>query len=119
MPLELAPGRVTAFAPSSAEAAAYVDAHNHFRALHGVPPVQWSAEVADSAAEWASRAVFEHSGCGLGENLWRSTWDPKASEVVGGWYSEIKDYIWQRPEKSKGTGHFTQVCGEVRRGEAR
>ena len=30
-------------------------------------------------------------------------------EVVGGWYSEVEGYDWAQPERSKGTGHFTQV----------
>ena len=32
-----------------------LEAHNTFRAKHGVPPVIWSAELASSAQKWADQ----------------------------------------------------------------
>lgn len=45
-----------------------------------------------------------------GQNLFMaSNYDPSAEEVVKDWYSEIKDYDFERPDFSTDTGNFTQL----------
>ena len=53
-------------------------AHNKYRAEVGVPPLQWSDDLANQAQEWANyltaNLLFQHSGAkGEGENLWMGT----------------------------------------------
>lgn len=53
-------------------------AHNKYRAAAGVPPLDWSDNLAAGAREWAERLSenldFEHSGApDQGENLWMGT----------------------------------------------
>ena len=53
-------------------------AHNTYRAEVGVPPIEWSADLAGQAQEWANQLTsnlqFEHSGAkGEGENIWMGT----------------------------------------------
>jgi uncharacterized protein YkwD len=55
-----------------------VFAHNKYRAEVGVPPIQWSSDLANHAQEWANyltaNLLFQHSGApGEGENLWVGT----------------------------------------------
>lgn len=88
--------------------------HNQYRARHGVPGLKWSDAVADSAAAWSKRCVFEHeSQSKYGENLyavWGATNTTQAlAGAVDSWYSEAKAYNYAKPGFSEKTGHFTQV----------
>ncbi|XP_031550835.1 uncharacterized protein LOC116288213 [Actinia tenebrosa] len=109
-----------------------LEAHNKYRALHGSPPLAWSAELTKDAQEWANylarRNKFYHYP-GLrkldqGENLaWFSPArkecdgpsDEKCvhcGEMVKDWYNEVVDYDFKQ---GKGKSpydvvtHFTQV----------
>ena len=87
-------------------------AHNELRDRHCVPPLQWSAELARTAQNWADRCVWEHSSADLGENLWKGTaggWS--TTEQVRDWYGEIASYDFETGESADGqaVGHFTQV----------
>lgn len=96
-------------AASSAEIQEWLQAHNNYRTLHGVPPVTWSATVAASAQTYAETCPSEHSGSGYGENLAWATYDMGESTVVQYWYDEEPHYDYNNPGFSSETGHFTQV----------
>ena len=38
-----------------------LDAHNNYRAKHGVPPLMWSRELADGAQNWADQLASTDS----------------------------------------------------------
>ncbi|CAN7988841.1 unnamed protein product [Ixodes hexagonus] len=91
-----------------------LDWHNYYRALHGVPPLQLSAEARET--RWAHSDRFEHSpDTNHGENVyvkWSSdaTHQITGREAVESWYSEISDYHWNGEEPDlDATGHFTQL----------
>ena len=52
-----------------------LDAHNEYRALHGVPPLTFDAELAAGAQDWSNYLASLNGGLrhaqntGLGENL--------------------------------------------------
>ncbi|KAI0461682.1 hypothetical protein LJB42_004755 [Komagataella kurtzmanii] len=87
-----------------------LDTHNDKRALHGVPDLTWSTELADYAQGYADSytcgSSLAHTGGPYGENL-ASGYSPAGS--VEAWYNEISDYDFSNPGYSAGTGHFTQV----------
>ena len=99
--------------------------HNRARALLGIPPLTWNAELSAYAQEWANYLVYsnnneiEHrSSLGkntrdFGENIfWGSNFDSfsvlNASES---WYEEKGSYIYQPVSYANfhGTGHYTQM----------
>lgn len=93
--------------------------HNHYRAIHGVPPLKHSNQLCKYAQEWADnlakRDRFEHrQDHKYGENIymaWSSdpTKEVTGREAVDSWYSEIKDHRFGGEPRSLGSGHFTQV----------
>ena len=94
-----------------AEIAQWLQAHNNYRALHGVPPVTWSATVATSAQNWANTCPSGHSSSGYGENMAYASYAQTPQGVVDRWYSEEPLYDYSNPGyyQNPGTGHFTQV----------
>jgi hypothetical protein len=105
-----------------------LQAHNFYRCLHGVAPLQWDPRVADYAQAWADRGVFEHSDTynsplgPMGENLYGSSSLPSGAEVARAWYSEAAGYVYGSAG-SRGSGHFTAMiwkdarylgCGRAR-----
>jgi uncharacterized protein YkwD len=97
------------------DAAAWVDAHNRYRAKHCAAALTWSAKLAEVAQRWANAlrdrgCQFGHSGGNYGENLaagTQGTLDP--ASVVKMWYDEIAQYRFPDGGFSTETGHFTQV----------
>jgi uncharacterized protein YkwD len=97
------------------DAAAWLDAHNRYRAKHCAAALTWSAKLAEVAQRWANAlrdrgCQFGHSGGNYGENLaagTQGTLDPGA--VVKMWYDEIARYHFPDGGFSMETGHFTQV----------
>ncbi|XP_024131590.1 Golgi-associated plant pathogenesis-related protein 1 [Oryzias melastigma] len=95
----------------------FLEAHNAYRALHGVPPLTYNKELCDKAQEWAESCLqnkcLSHSKTDDGENVYSKSGFPKVTttgkEAVEAWYSEIKDYNFAKPGFQSGTGHFTQV----------
>ena len=99
--------------------------HKNYRKIHGVGKLKWNAKVAKFAEDWctylAENDKWEHSkDSGYGENLYKySSWsqgqgsspstDGAGTKAVKAWYDEIKDYNFNSPGFSSGTGHFTQV----------
>jgi uncharacterized protein YkwD len=99
-----------ALAATSAEIQEWLQAHNTYRALHGVPPVTWSNTVAQSAQAWADTCPSGHSGSTLyGENMAFATYGTNVGEIVTWWYEEEPLYDYNNPGFSPDTGHFTQV----------
>lgn len=99
-------------AATAAEIQQWLQAHNTYRALHGVPPVTWSATVAASAQAWADTCPSGHSGSGYGENMAFSSpasYNPGVETIVQWWYDEEPLYDYSNPGFSSDTGHFTQV----------
>jgi uncharacterized protein YkwD len=96
-----------AHSATSAEIDQWLQAHNEYRSLHGVPPVTWSETVAASAQRWADTCPSGHSGSG--ENITWANYVVESPKVVKGWYDEERLYDYNNPGFSKDTGHFTQV----------
>lgn len=104
-----------------------LEAHNRYRAKHGVPAVKLSKQLCSYAGQWANKLAaedkFQHrSEHKYGENIyckWSS--DPNVqvtgAEAVDSWYSEIKDHSFGVEPRSLKSGHFTQViwkdCKEI------
>ncbi|CAF3630373.1 unnamed protein product [Rotaria sp. Silwood1] len=98
-----------------------LEAHNEFRAHHGVPPMVLDQRISRKAQAYAdylaANNLLEHSTNrdGLGENLYtQSSTQSLRNEHLGeiatkSWYDEIEDYDFDNPGYSSGTGHFTQV----------
>jgi glioma pathogenesis-related protein 2 len=109
-----APGRLDL----AAFRAAALKQHNLYRAKHGAPPLVLSAQLNDMAQHYAEQLArtnrLVHSGNkSYGENLYAfgssGQARPRAEAVVDRWYSEIKDYNFNKPGFHTGTGHFTQL----------
>lgn len=92
--------------------------HNAYRQELGIPPLQWSDTLAQSAQQWADHLAqtnsFQHSQTGgYGENLWMGTAGAYSQqEMVDSWASEKKDFIYGTfPNTTTGgvVGHYTQI----------
>lgn len=98
-----------------------LERHNHYRAMHGVPALQWCSKCATKAQKHADYLAktdsFAHSDeKGFGENLYCASSsrgpDVSAVKAVDSWYEEIKDmkrYGEPSPSNFSQVGHFTQV----------
>uniref|UniRef100_A0A8C5W2S4 SCP domain-containing protein n=1 Tax=Microcebus murinus TaxID=30608 RepID=A0A8C5W2S4_MICMU len=92
-------------------------AHNEYRRQHGVPPLKLSKQLNREAQQYsealASTRVLEHSRQSsrgrCGENLAWASYDQTGKEVAARWYGEIKNYNFQQPGFTSGTGHFTAM----------
>ncbi|XP_076868031.1 GLI pathogenesis-related 2 [Brachyhypopomus gauderio] len=97
--------------------AEFLQTHNTYRSQHGAPPLTMNQTLCRSAQSWAEHLLsirtLKHSDGSYGENVYYSSSSvPKkltGHEAVDSWYSEIKDYRFNRPGFTSGTGHFTQV----------
>ncbi len=106
--LVLAGGR-SVMAASPAEIEEWLQAHNNYRTLHGVPSVTWSNSIAVSAQNYADTCPSGHSGSGYGENMAFASYNPGVGTIVQWWYDEEPLYDYNNPGYSSETGHFTQV----------
>jgi len=95
-----------------------LNSHNRYRAEVGVPPLQWSEDLAASAQKWADKlaqtGTWEHSQAG--ENLAKgSTGDFSVTQLVDTWGDEKKFFRnGTFPNVSttgnwEAVGHYTQV----------
>jgi len=98
-----------ASAATTAEIEQWLQAHNNYRSLHGVPNVTWSVTVATSAQTWANTCPSGHSSSGYGENMAFASNVLSISDVVAMWYNEEPLYDYNNPGWNPATGHFTQV----------
>ena len=75
-----------------------VNRHNTLRAKHAAPALQWSADVAKVAQDWADKIArsdqMKHRQPNkFGENIfWMSGGQVTGEMVTDSWYNEIKDY---------------------------
>ncbi|XDA72351.1 hypothetical protein R6Z07F_002630 [Ovis aries] len=92
-------------------------AHNEYRKQHGVPPLKLCKKLNREAQQYsealASTRILKHSPESsrgqCGENLAWASYDQTGKEVADRWYSEIKNYNFQQPGFTSGTGHFTAM----------
>ena len=109
------PARAGGARAAASPAAAWVDAHNRYRAKHCAAALSWSAKLAAVAQRWANSlrdrgCAFGHSGGSYGENLAAGTSGTlDAESVVKMWYDEVAQYRFPDGGFSMKTGHFTQV----------
>ncbi|XP_074612935.1 uncharacterized protein LOC141871312 [Acropora palmata] len=111
------------YVPSSATKKEFekqaLDAHNKYRTKHKVPPLKWSKEIANEAQAWAEKLAktrsLQHASAserkGYGENIasFSRRFETAGEEATNMWYSEVKDYRFDKPGFGGNTGHFTQV----------
>jgi uncharacterized protein YkwD len=99
----------TGFAKDSVETNEWLAAHNNYRLLHSVAPLNWSVTLAESAQQFADTCPSGHSQSGYGENIAWATNSRSPQSIVTMWYDEEKDYNYDKPGYISGTGHFTQI----------
>jgi hypothetical protein len=107
-----------------AEAQEALDFHNKSRKEVSVPTLEWSAELATYAQEWADylaannnckmehRSNMKKATKQAGENLfWGSASIFTPLDASKSWYSEISDYVYSpvSPQNFHKTGHYTQM----------
>merc|ERR1719436_527633 len=71
--------------------------HNLYRCRHGVPPLEWDANLAQNAQKWAAQGVYAHSpaesrildGVQIGENLAWGFPMRNGINFTKAWYCEI------------------------------
>lgn len=117
-----APAPSPAPAPASAsgvpaEWSDMLAAHNDTRKRHCAPALEWSAQLASAAQDWANKCTNAHGA--PGENL--AFWVPSATNVDAynnTWSCEVQHYDFDNPKVVGGfksgcnapvNGHFTQV----------
>lgn len=91
--------------------------HNEYRRSHQAPPLKLSSKLSREAARYAeslaSTRILKHSvessrgSCG--ENLAWASYDQPGKDVADRWYDEVKQYSFNNPGFSSGTGHFTAM----------
>lgn len=89
--------------------------HNEYRFRHGAAPLQWSAELAWEAQQWAenlarSGELRHNDDDSVGENLAGMVGgELTGREATDMWYDEIEDYNFDNPGYSEDTSNFSQV----------
>ncbi|MEQ2207168.1 Golgi-associated plant pathoproteinsis- protein 1 [Xenoophorus captivus] len=91
--------------------------HNEYRKKHQAPPLKLSGKLSKEAARYAeslaSTRILKHSeessrgSCG--ENLAWASYDQTGTDVADRWYEEVKQYNFNRPGFSSGTGEIHTV----------
>ncbi|XP_046893544.1 GLI pathogenesis-related 2, like [Hypomesus transpacificus] len=91
--------------------------HNDYRRKHQALPLKLSRKLSREASRYAeslaSTRILKHSvessrgSCG--ENLAWASYDQPGKDVADRWYDEVKQYSFNRPGFSSGTGHFTAM----------
>jgi len=103
--------------PETGRMIGITEAHNEIRRTYGVPDLVWDEELAEVSLEWAT--FLANDGCylehdwdsPLGENLYWSTFESTAKDVVLSWASEVEfyDYESNSCEEGEMCGHYTQL----------
>ncbi|XP_033107355.1 Golgi-associated plant pathogenesis-related protein 1-like [Anneissia japonica] len=91
--------------------------HNEYRVKHGVPKLTASEDLNKHSQKWAEHLAktgkFEHSeqrqyGENIAMHYSSETTDYSGRECSNHWYSELRNYDFNNPAFSQGTGkHFT------------
>ena len=113
-----------------ADLAGTLAAHNAVRTAVAtpdpLPPLHWSAELAETARRWGARCIDDEPPAGLidhnpdradghpwrvGENIYASTRRPRADAAVASWAQEARhyDHAANRCARGRACGHYTQV----------
>jgi len=101
--------------PPQSLARAMLDAHNAARRRVGVPPLNWSPQLAAVAQDWArylmaSRSFAHRPNNRYGENLYTiSGAAASPAQVVASWADEVRGYDIRRNSCFGVCGHYTQV----------
>jgi pathogenesis-related protein 1 len=107
--------------PPTAEARAWLDAHNAVRQsvqpapASPLPALTWSDAATQVAQAWADGCVYQHNqnrgerGENIAANAPPSSWS--LQDVVSAWASEATDYDYARNACAAGKvcGHYTQL----------
>ncbi|KAB0800348.1 hypothetical protein PPYR_06088 [Photinus pyralis] len=98
---------------------AVLNAHNRYRAQHGVPPLTLDSRLNNFAQDWANHLAetdtFSHRPNNpYGENLfWSSVYKQTNQDIaltaVEVWYNESQKYDYNTNDGMEGTYHFTQL----------
>lgn len=108
---------------------AWLDWHNIYRCMHGVPDLQWSSTLQE-VATWRAKncQTCDHCICPQNDtscyDIHKKLYAENAScqsgtaeQVVKGWYDEIINYDYNNPQWSntpgKKTGHFINVIAST------
>ena len=101
-----------------------LSAHNRERSALGIEPLEWNAQLASSASQWAERLShterFEHAPDSAsnpqGENLWAGTKGNYSIEsMVDGWVREKRYFrpgffpLNSATGRVEDVGHYTQL----------
>ncbi|KAB0792093.1 hypothetical protein PPYR_14054 [Photinus pyralis] len=96
-----------------------LDRHNHYRKLHGCPPLVLNDTLSAYAQEWAQEISLmpkpkHRPAPKYGENLSyasssKAGYAENGEKSVDRWYKEISKYTFGEEPTKSGTGHFTQV----------
>ncbi|KAL1431969.1 hypothetical protein MTO96_013722 [Rhipicephalus appendiculatus] len=97
--------------------------HNHYRRLHGVPPLRKDEKLNRIAQGWAQHMadigdIAHLDKKGIGENVYSgSSGHPSstAKGIVDFWYSEICTYYYPNLMPQGMTGHYTQIVWKATR----
>ncbi|KAL3285339.1 hypothetical protein HHI36_019447 [Cryptolaemus montrouzieri] len=97
----------------------FLDAHNKYRAIHGVEPLELDKKLCKYAEEWAKHLACKNAletrpNCNYGENIYKVTsTDPsftlEGNVPVEKWYEESKKHSYDKEPNDLSTGHFTQL----------
>lgn len=102
---------------------AMLEQHNSYRKPLGLPVLVWSPALAADALTWGKQLLKGNRGqhdpqaraLNEGENLWWGTADAFSyAQMVGGWGSEKKDFVYGvfpncKTRGSAVVGHYTQM----------
>lgn len=89
-------------------------AHNSVRSKVGVPPLQWSPDLAAYSQKWADALIagnsISHNGRSpYGENIIATGLGSTPALVVAEWASESRYYTYDTNSCSGDCGHYTQL----------
>jgi pathogenesis-related protein 1 len=89
-------------------------AHNNVRAEAGLPPLEWSGELATFAQKWANSLIAAkrtaHSDKSpYGENILATGLGSTPFSVVTEWASESQQYTYRTNACNGDCGHYTQL----------
>ena len=117
-PVRIAERPVLRGAGGATGRAAFLKVHNDARAAKGVAPLEWSADCAAAAQEWAQILADRDTGLvhsrrkSLGENIWqRSGGNPSPDVAADDWLAEQRVYRGERISETNfmRVGHYTQM----------
>ncbi len=89
-------------------------AHNDVRAGAGLPPLQWSSELAGFAQKWAASLIANNrtahnTRTSYGENILATGLGSTPTSVVTEWASESRAYTYRTNTCNGDCGHYTQL----------